>query len=85
MQHNKYSNIYGLGDICNLPTAKTAAAVFSQTPVVVENIKRSMANKNSAMSTYDGYASCPIFVGGDKLMLAEFKYGGVSAETFSEN
>jgi len=37
------------------------------------------------MSTYDGYASCPIFVGGDKLMLAEFKYGGVPAETFSEN
>jgi sulfide:quinone oxidoreductase len=28
LQHNKYKNIFGLGDICNLPTAKTAAAVF---------------------------------------------------------
>jgi len=28
-------------------------------------------------STYEGYASCPLFVGDGKLMLAEFKYGGV--------
>jgi sulfide:quinone oxidoreductase len=36
-------------------------------------------------SSYDGYASCPIFVGDKKLMLAEFKYGGLPAETFSNN
>jgi sulfide:quinone oxidoreductase len=29
LQHNKFSNIFGIGDVCNLPTAKTAAAVFS--------------------------------------------------------
>lgn len=29
LQHNKYANVYGLGDVCNLPTAKTAAAIFS--------------------------------------------------------
>jgi len=29
LQHKKHSNIFGLGDVCNLPTAKTAAAVFS--------------------------------------------------------
>lgn len=26
---------------------------------------------------FDGYASCPLFVGGLKLLLAEFKFGGV--------
>ena len=29
LRHNKYSNVFGLGDCANLPTAKTAAGVFS--------------------------------------------------------
>jgi sulfide:quinone oxidoreductase len=32
---------------------------------------------------YDGYTSCPLFIGDNKLMLMEFKYGGEAAETFS--
>jgi len=28
LQHNKFSNIFGVGDVCNLPTAKTAAGLF---------------------------------------------------------
>jgi len=27
---------------------------------------------------YDGYAACPIFVGDNKLMMCEFKYGRVT-------
>jgi len=27
LQHNKYKNIFGLGDCTNIPTAKTGAAV----------------------------------------------------------
>ena len=38
MQHKTFKNIYGLGDSCNAPAAKTAAAIFSQAPVVVHNI-----------------------------------------------
>ena len=33
-------------------------------------------------SSYDGYTSCPIFVGDGKLMLAEYKYDLVASETF---
>jgi eukaryotic sulfide quinone oxidoreductase len=33
---------------------------------------------------YDGYSSCPVFVGDNKLMLIEFKYGAQPAETFSD-
>ena len=32
---------------------------------------------------YDGYQSCPVFVGDNKLMLIEFKYNNQPSETFS--
>lgn len=43
-----------------------------------------MKNPNATQLTgkYDGYASCPLFVGDKKLILAEFKYDGVVDETF---
>lgn len=72
---------FGLGDVCNLPTAKTAAAIFSQTPVVVNNLLVEMGQKQR-IGTYNGYSSCPLFVGDSKLMMIEFKYGGVADETF---
>ena len=34
------------------------------------------------MKEYDGYSACPIYVGGGKLLLAEFKYDGVRDCTF---
>jgi eukaryotic sulfide quinone oxidoreductase len=34
---------------------------------------------------YEGYSSCPLFVGDKKLMLMEFKYGDQPNETFSNN
>ena len=42
MQHNKFSNVFGIGDVCNLPTPKTAAAIFSQAPVLVNNLLHAM-------------------------------------------
>lgn len=81
MQHNKYKNVFGLGDVCNLPTAKTAAAVFSQTPVVVNNILVEMG-QSPRVGHYSGYSSCPLFVGDGKLMMIEFKYGAEADETF---
>jgi NADPH-dependent 2,4-dienoyl-CoA reductase/sulfur reductase-like enzyme len=81
LQHNKFPNVYGLGDVCNLPTAKTAAAIFSQTPVVVNNILVDMKLAKN-IGEYSGYSSCPLFVGDGKLMLIEFKYGAVADETF---
>lgn len=81
LQHNKYKNIFGLGDVCNLPTAKTAAAIFSQAPVVVNNLLVEMG-KSAKVGHYSGYSSCPLFVGDGKLMLIEFKYGAVADETF---
>jgi NADPH-dependent 2,4-dienoyl-CoA reductase/sulfur reductase-like enzyme len=36
LRHNKYPNIWALGDSSSLPCSKTAAAIYSQTPVLVK-------------------------------------------------
>ena len=64
-----------------MPTAKTAAAIYAQTPVVVNNLLKQMGNA-SKDAKYSGYASCPVFVGDKNLMLIEFKYGGAPDTTF---
>ena len=81
LQHNRFSNIFGLGDACDLPTPKTAAAIFSQTPVMVNNLLKEMGKAKSTVE-YDGYAACPIFTSDKKLMLCEFKYGRKTDTSF---
>jgi NADPH-dependent 2,4-dienoyl-CoA reductase/sulfur reductase-like enzyme len=82
LRHNKYPNIFALGDAANLPTAKTAAGIMSQSPVLVHNLIQAK-DKKDLTAKYDGYSSCPVFVGDGKLLLIEFKYGGVADETFT--
>jgi eukaryotic sulfide quinone oxidoreductase len=36
LRHKKFSNIWGIGDCTSLPCAKTAAAIFSETEVLLE-------------------------------------------------
>jgi len=36
LRHKRYPNIWGVGDCTNLPTAKTAAAVFSQVETLLQ-------------------------------------------------
>jgi len=64
-----------------LPTPKTAAAIFSQAPILVNNLLHEMGLAPKQVE-YDGYAACPIFTGDDKLMLCEFKYGRGDSNTF---
>ena len=84
MRHNKYKNIWGLGDCTNLPTSKTLAAAISQSSVLTDNLIQALDNKETT-SKYHGYTSCPIFVGSGKLMLCEFKYNSELNETFAKN
>jgi sulfide:quinone oxidoreductase len=74
LQHKKYANIFGLGDVAALPTAKTGAAIRKQVPVLVANIHQMMHNKQLASKKYDGYSSCPLVTGYGKMVLAEFNY-----------
>lgn len=86
LRHSKYQNIWSLGDCSNTPNSKTASSVYSQTPVLVNNLVQVWKhNDNNLKAKYDGYAACPIYVGGNKLILAEFLYDGVTDETFWKN
>jgi sulfide:quinone oxidoreductase len=77
LQHLKFKNVFGLGDVAALPTAKTGAAIRKQAPVVVENILAMIKENKLGHATYDGYSSCPLVTGYGKMVLAEFKYDNV--------
>ncbi len=81
LQHNKFSNIFGLGDVASTPNAKTAAAVRKQVPVVVDNILKLLANKE-VIEGYDGYGSCPLTTSLNTVMVAEFSYDGKVTPSF---
>ena len=81
LQHKRYPNVFALGDIGNMPNAKTAAAVRKQAPVVAENALAVLSGKE-LHSAYDGYGSCPLTVERGKILLAEFGYGGVLLPSF---
>ncbi len=74
MQHLTYSNIFGLGDVAGLPTAKTGAAIRKQVPVVVDNIDLLIKKETMGTKAYNGYSSCPLVTDYGKMVLAEFDY-----------
>ena len=74
LQHNRYPNIFGLGDVAALPTAKTGAAVRKQAPVVVDNILNLLNQREASNASYNGYSSCPLITAYGKMVLAEFDY-----------
>lgn len=82
LRHKKFKNVWALGDNAGLPTSKTAAALMSQGITLTKNLMRQWKNKEEPREVYNGYTSCPIFVGGNKLMLCEFKYNSDLDETF---
>lgn len=81
LQHNKFNNIFSLGDSSGLPTSKTGAAIRKQAPVVVENLLHAIKGQ-SLNASYNGYTSCPLVTGYGKLVLAEFDYNNKPQETF---
>lgn len=82
MQHNKYANIFGLGDIASSSNAKTVAAVRQQIVTVAENLLALRANQ-PLPTTYYGYGGCPLTVEKGKIVLAEFGYNGLLLPTFT--
>lgn len=81
LQHNTYKNIFGCGDVANLPASRTGAAIRKQAPVLVSNLIALMQGTEMKAS-YHGYSSCPIITGYNKLVLAEFDYDNKPVETF---
>jgi sulfide:quinone oxidoreductase len=81
LQHTKYKNVFGVGDVTGVPNSKTGAAIRKQAPIVVENLMSVIAGQEPKAS-YDGYSSCPLITEIGKVMLAEFGYDGKLMPTF---
>jgi sulfide:quinone oxidoreductase len=75
LQHRRHPEVFALGDCAGAPNAKTGAAVRKQAPVVVENLRAVLANREPE-ARYDGYSSCPIVTRYGRVLLAEFDYSG---------
>ncbi|MBE9226138.1 NAD(P)/FAD-dependent oxidoreductase [Phormidium sp. LEGE 05292] len=71
LQHNRYPNVFALGDASSLPTSKTSAAIRGQAPVLVANLLALMTSK-PLENRYNGYTCCPLITGYNKLVMAEF-------------
>ena len=83
LRHNRYDNVFGLGDAGSMPNAKTAAAARKQAPVVAVNVLQQL-DGHGPRAGYDGYGSCPLTVERGKIVLAEFGYGGKLMPSFPE-
>ena len=84
LHHNRYPNVFAIGDAANLPTAKTGAAIRKQMPVLVDNLLSHMEGK-PLTAQYTGYSSCPLITGYGKIVMAEFDYDSQPMETFPFN
>lgn len=84
LRHNRYKNVFALGDCSSLPTSKTAAAITGESGVLKANLLAELEGKSTGdQAEYDGYTSCPLIVGREQLILAEFSgYTGQPMETF---
>ena len=81
LQHPKYTNVFGLGDVTGIPNAKTGAAIRKQAPILVENLIDVIKGR-APQRKYDGYASCPLITSSRSVILAEFGYDGKLLPSF---
>jgi len=73
LQHRRYPNVFGVGDVNGVPKGKTAASVKWQVPVAVENMV-AVATDKEMTASYNGYTSCPLVTRVGQAMLIEFDY-----------
>jgi sulfide:quinone oxidoreductase len=75
LQHRRFPNVFGIGDINGTPRGKTAATVKKSAPLVAHNLVEVIAGRR-ATEAFDGYTSCPLITREGSAMLIEFDYEG---------
>lgn len=75
LQHRRYKNVFGIGDINGTPRGKTAATVKKAAPLVAQHVVDVIAGREPGQK-FDGYTSCPLIVREGAAMLIEFDYEG---------
>ncbi len=81
LQHRRYKNVFGIGDVCGIPMGKTGGSARHHAPVVAENLIALMQGQ-TPKAKFDGYTVCPLKTGYGEIIMAEFNYDGL-APSFS--
>jgi len=75
LQHRRYKNVFGIGDVCGIPFGKTGGSARHHGPIVVANLLAQMEGK-ALPEKFDGYTVCPLKTEYGKIIMAEFNYEG---------
>jgi sulfide:quinone oxidoreductase len=81
LRHQRYPNVFGVGDVAGVPKGKTAASVKWQVPVAVDHLIATITGAQSN-AVYNGYTSCPLITRLGRAMLVEFDYQDNLAPSF---
>jgi len=81
LRHNRYANIWALGDVAGVPKGKTAASVKWQLPVIEDHLVAAIQGGEGTM-TFNGYTSCPLITRIGRAMLIEFDYNNDLTPSF---
>ncbi|MFG1463544.1 FAD/NAD(P)-binding oxidoreductase [Xanthobacter sp. DSM 24535] len=73
LQHKRFPNVFGVGDVAGVPKGKTAASVKWQVPVAIDHLVANLSGGTSN-AVYNGYTSCPLITRIGQAMLVEFDY-----------
>lgn len=73
LQHRRYPNVFGIGDIVGTPIGKTGASVKFQAPIVADNIADILQDQ-VPQRRFNGYTSCLLATGIGCAAVVEFDY-----------
>jgi len=77
LQHRRYANVFGIGDVCGIPKGKTGGSARHHGPVTVGNLVAQI-NGEPLKEVFDGYTVCPLKTEYGKIIMAEFNYEGLA-------
>jgi sulfide:quinone oxidoreductase len=81
LQHRRYPNIFGVGDVVGTPHGKSGASIKKQAPAVAKNIIN-MLQGQDPQRLYNGYSSCMLATAMGCAALIEFDYSDKFTPTF---
>ncbi len=77
LQHRRYPNVFGIGDVCGIPKGKTGGSARHHGPVLTENLVAQVKGEKLP-GVFDGYTVCPLKTDYGHIIMAEFNYDGLS-------
>ena len=77
LQHRRYPNVFGIGDVCGIPKGKTGGSARHHGPIVAANLV-SQVNGEPLKEVFDGYTVCPLKTDYGHIIMAEFNYDGLA-------